>query len=67
MHAKRLSRRLTAERTGSPLLAATVVRSGITAKRLAGGDFAGALLANSAAPVAGDEPLVPLGLRNPDR
>jgi glycerol uptake facilitator-like aquaporin len=46
-----LSRRLTAEGIGSLLLAATVVGSGVMAERLAGGNLAIALLANTAATV----------------
>lgn len=44
-----LSRRLTAEALGSALLLATVVGSGIMAERLAGGNVALALLANTIA------------------
>lgn len=47
-----LSRRLTSEGLGSLLLAATVVGSGIMAERLAGGNTAVALLANTGATVA---------------
>ena len=47
-----LSRRLTAEWLGSVLLAATVVGSGVMAERLAAGNVAIALLANTAATVA---------------
>jgi glycerol uptake facilitator-like aquaporin len=47
-----LSRRLTAEGLGSLLLAATVVGSGVMAERLAAGNLAIALLANTAATVA---------------
>jgi glycerol uptake facilitator-like aquaporin len=47
-----LVRRLTAEGLGSVLLAATVVGSGIMAQRLAAGNGAIALLANTAATVA---------------
>jgi len=47
-----LIRRLTAEGIGSLLLAATVIGSGIMAERLAGGNSAVALLANTAATVA---------------
>ena len=47
-----LSRRLMAEAIGSVLLAATVVGSGIMAERLAQGNVAVALLANTAATVA---------------
>jgi hypothetical protein len=45
-------RRLTAEALGSLLLAATVIGSGIMAERLAGGNMAVALLANTGATVA---------------
>jgi glycerol uptake facilitator-like aquaporin len=47
-----LSRRLLAEATGSMLLAATVVGSGIMGEHLAAGNQAVALLANTAATVA---------------
>lgn len=47
-----LPRRLLAEGLGSLLLAATVVGSGIMAERLAGGNVAIALLANTGATVA---------------
>ena len=47
-----LVRPLTAEGVGSLLLAATVVASGVMAERLAGGNVAIALLANTAATVA---------------
>src|SRR5580698_1733511 len=47
-----LSRRLLAEGLGSVLLTATVVGSGIMAQRLAGGNTAVALLANTGATVA---------------
>lgn len=50
--AQPLMRRLTAEGLGSLLLAATVVGSGIMGERLAGGNLAIALLANTAATVA---------------
>jgi len=46
------SRRLTAEAIGSVLLAATVVGSGVMAERLAAGNTAVALLANTGATVA---------------
>ena len=46
------SQRLLAELTGSMLLAATVVGSGVMAERLAHGNLALALLANTAATVA---------------
>jgi glycerol uptake facilitator-like aquaporin len=45
-------RRLTAEALGSLLLAATVVGSGVMAERLAGGNMAVALIANTGATVA---------------
>ena len=48
----RLSNRLTAEGIGSVLLTATVVGSGIMAERLAAGNTAVALLANTGATVA---------------
>ncbi len=48
-----LSRRLTAEAVGTALLLATVVGSGIMAGRLAGGNLAIALLANTIATGAG--------------
>jgi len=47
-----LARRLCAEGAGSVLLAATVIGSGIMAERLAAGNSAVALLANTAATVA---------------
>jgi glycerol uptake facilitator-like aquaporin len=47
-----LRRALIAEGLGSLLLAATVIGSGIMAERLAGGNLATALLANTAATVA---------------
>lgn len=47
-----LTRRLTAEAVGSMLLSATVIGSGVMAERLAGGNLAIALLANTAATVA---------------
>lgn len=47
-----LSRRLVAEGIGSLFLAATVVGSGVMAERLAGGNLAIALMANTAATVA---------------
>ena len=47
-----LHRCLTAEALGSLLLSATVIGSGIMAERLAGGNMAVALLANTAATVA---------------
>lgn len=47
-----LSRRLAAEALGSTLLAATVIGSGVMAQRLAAGNAALALLANTAATVA---------------
>lgn len=47
-----LPRRLLAETLGSVLLAATVVGSGIMAQRLAGGNMAVALLANTGATMA---------------
>jgi glycerol uptake facilitator-like aquaporin len=52
MHSEPLSRRLLAEGLGSALLAATVVGSGIMALRLAAGNVAVALLANTGATVA---------------
>jgi len=52
MPTESLSRRLIAEGIGSLLLAATVVGSGVMAERLAGGNNAVALLANTAATVA---------------
>jgi glycerol uptake facilitator-like aquaporin len=52
MRPEPLGRRLIAEGLGSLLLAATVVGSGIMAERLAGGNGAVALLANTAATVA---------------
>lgn len=45
-------RRLTAEGLGSLLLAATVIGSGIMAERLAAGNLAVALIANTGATVA---------------
>src|SRR5580704_12985405 len=47
-----LRQALVAEGLGSLLLAATVIGSGIMAERLAGGNLAVALLANTAATVA---------------
>lgn len=47
-----LARRVSAEALGSALLTATVVGSGVMAERLAGGNLAVALLANTAATVA---------------
>src|SRR5579862_2376740 len=47
-----MMRRLLAEGVGSLLLAATVIGSGIMAERLAGGNLALALIANTAATVA---------------
>lgn len=47
-----LSKRLVAEGIGSLFLAATVVGSGVMAERLAGGNLAIALMANTAATVA---------------
>jgi len=52
VHREPLARRLGAEALGSILLAATVVGSGIMAERLAAGNLAVALLANTAATVA---------------
>ena len=52
MQAEPLSRRLLGEAVGSMLLTATVVGSGIMAQRLAGGNLAVALLANTMATVA---------------
>jgi glycerol uptake facilitator-like aquaporin len=52
MHAEPLSRRLLAEGLGSLLLTATVIGSGIMAERLAGGNLAVALIANTGATVA---------------
>jgi glycerol uptake facilitator-like aquaporin len=52
MHTEALSRRLLAEGLGSLLLAATVVGSGIMAERLADGNLAVALIANTGATVA---------------
>jgi glycerol uptake facilitator-like aquaporin len=46
---RNLARRLTAEAVGTALLLATVVGSGIMAERLAGGNVALALLANTVA------------------
>jgi len=51
MRAEPFGRRLIAEGLGSLLLAATVIGSGIMAERLAGGNVAIALLANTAATV----------------
>jgi glycerol uptake facilitator-like aquaporin/protein-tyrosine-phosphatase len=53
MHDVTLGRRATAEAIGSGLLLATVVGSGIMAERLAGGNVAIALLANTIATGAG--------------
>jgi glycerol uptake facilitator-like aquaporin len=52
MSAEGISRRLLAEGTGSALLAATVIGSGIMAERLSLGNLGIALLANTAATVA---------------
>jgi glycerol uptake facilitator-like aquaporin len=52
MHTEPLPRRLMAEGLGSLLLAATVVGSGVMAERLAGGNLALALIANTGATVA---------------
>lgn len=52
MKSEGISRRLISELIGSLLLAATVVGSGIMAERLASGNLAVALLANTAATVA---------------
>jgi glycerol uptake facilitator-like aquaporin len=53
MSSANLPRRLTAEALGTALLLATVVGSGIMAERLAGGNLAIALLANTIATGAG--------------
>ena len=55
-----LSRRVLAEGLGSLLLAATVMGSGIMAERLAGGNTAVALLANTGATVAALATLIAL-------
>jgi glycerol uptake facilitator-like aquaporin len=55
-----LTRRLVAEGLGSLLLAATVVGSGVMAERLAGGNSAIALLANTLATVAALAALIAL-------
>jgi glycerol uptake facilitator-like aquaporin len=55
-----LSRRLAAEALGSLLLAATVIGSGVMAERLAAGNAAVALLANTGATVAVLEVLITL-------
>jgi len=52
MRTEPLARRLLGEGLGSLLLAATVVGSGIMAERLAGGNLAVALIANTGATVA---------------
>src|SRR5271155_1503097 len=52
MRPEPLSRRLLAEGLGSLLLTATVIGSGIMAERLAGGNLAVALIANTGATVA---------------
>ena len=52
MRSESLPRRLLAEGLGSLFLAATVVGSGIMAERLAGGNLAVALIANTGATVA---------------
>src|SRR5271170_1055753 len=52
MRSEPLPRRLLAEGLGSLLLAATVVGSGIMAERLAGGNLAVALIADTGATVA---------------
>lgn len=56
----RLRQRLAAEAIGSLLLAATVIGSGVMAQRLAAGNTAVALLANTAATVAGLAVLIAL-------
>ena len=48
-----ISRKLLAEALGTALLLAVVIGSGIMAERLAGGNAAVALLANTLAPVGG--------------
>lgn len=55
-----IARRLVAEGTGSLLLAATVIGSGIMAERLAAGNAAVALLANTGATVAALATLIAL-------
>lgn len=52
LHSIRLARDITAEFLGAMLLAAAVVGSGIMGERLAGGNLAIALLANTAASIA---------------
>jgi glycerol uptake facilitator-like aquaporin len=53
MHRLDLSRRAAAEALGTALLLAVVIGSGIMAERLAGGNVAVALLANTLATVGG--------------
>jgi glycerol uptake facilitator-like aquaporin len=60
MRTEFLARRLLAEGLGSLLLAATVVGSGIMAERLAGGNLAVALMANTGATVAALATLIAL-------
>jgi glycerol uptake facilitator-like aquaporin len=60
VYAQPLSARLAGEGLGSLLLAATVIGSGIMAERLSGGNLAIALLANTAATVAGLAALIAL-------
>jgi glycerol uptake facilitator-like aquaporin len=55
-----ISRRLAAEGTGSLLLAAAVIGSGVMAERLAGGNTAVALMANTGATVAALATLIAL-------
>jgi glycerol uptake facilitator-like aquaporin len=55
-----ISRRLAAEATGSLLLAAAVIGSGVMAERLAGGNTAMALIANTGATVAALATLIAL-------
>lgn len=53
MHHRLSSQKLLAEALGTALLLAIVIGSGIMAERLAGGNIALALLANTAATVGG--------------
>ena len=55
-----LARRIAAEALGTALLLATIIGSGIMAQRLAGGNLALALLANTAASVAALATLIAL-------
>ena len=62
-----MKRRLLAEGLGSLLLAATVIGSGIMAERLASGNLAVALIANTGATVAVLAALIGLLARTRER